>query len=98
MCGALSPLLFIRAIGAGIGFRFLGIAGESANMAATVLARKSISNALPLDESIRGRAYELYVGRGQDSCSEQEDWLQAKREILVTIRLGEETRVACKTV
>ena len=37
--------------------------------------------ALPLEEQIRSRAYELYVDRGNQSGSEADDWLQAEEEI-----------------
>jgi hypothetical protein len=37
---------------------------------------------LPLEERIRRRAYELYLERGNQSGSAQEDWLQAEEEIL----------------
>jgi hypothetical protein len=39
------------------------------------------SEALPLEERIRQRAYELYVQRGNQSGSELDDWLQAEEEI-----------------
>ena len=39
------------------------------------------SEALPLEECIRRRAYELYVQRGNQSGSEYDDWLQAEEEI-----------------
>ena len=37
--------------------------------------------ALPLEERIRRRAYELYIERGNESGSELDDWLQAEDEI-----------------
>ena len=37
--------------------------------------------ALPLEERISRRAYELYVERGNQSGSELDDWLQAEEEI-----------------
>ena len=37
--------------------------------------------ALPLDERIQRRAYELYIQRGNQSGSEFDDWLQAEEEI-----------------
>lgn len=43
--------------------------------------------ALPLEERIRRRAYELYIERGDESGSELNDWLQAEEEIR---RAGEE--------
>lgn len=33
------------------------------------------------EELIRRRAYELFLGRGQASGQELDDWLQAEREI-----------------
>jgi hypothetical protein len=44
-------------------------------------APKSNIETLPLEESIRRRAYELYVRRGNESGSELDDWLQAEDEI-----------------
>ena len=41
----------------------------------------STIEALPLEERIRRRAYELYVERGNQSGSELDDWLQAEEEI-----------------
>jgi Protein of unknown function (DUF2934) len=46
-------------------------------MPATKLAK-----ALPLEERIRSRAFELYVDRGNQSGSETDDWLQAEEEIV----------------
>jgi Protein of unknown function (DUF2934) len=40
--------------------------------------------ALPFEERIRRRAYELYVKRGNQSGSEIDDWLQAEEEELHT--------------
>jgi hypothetical protein len=37
---------------------------------------------LPIEEQIRRRAHELYIGRGNASGSEVDDWLQAEEEIL----------------
>lgn len=42
--------------------------------------RNSPSNA-PSREAIAQRAYELYLARGGADGSEQEDWLQAEREL-----------------
>jgi hypothetical protein len=33
------------------------------------------------DEEIRRRAYEIYLERGEQSGTEQDDWLQAEREL-----------------
>jgi hypothetical protein len=43
---------------------------------------KETQKSLPLEERIRQRAYELYIIRGNESGSEQEDWLQAEAEVL----------------
>ena len=51
-------------------------------MIATARKRESIAEAVPVEEQVRQRAYELYVTRGDESGSELEDWLQAEREIL----------------
>lgn len=37
--------------------------------------------ALPLEERVRLRAYQLYVDRGNESGSELDDWLQAEEEV-----------------
>ena len=52
-------------------------------MASTATASEPISGTLSLEEQIRGRAYELYVKRGSESGSEQDDWFQAEQEILL---------------
>jgi len=51
--------------------------------------RSEGSDALPLEERIRLRARELYIGRGSESGSEIDDWLQAEEELLA----AEEERV-----
>ena len=38
--------------------------------------------AASLESEIRVRAYELYLQRGANGGSEEEDWLQAEREVL----------------
>jgi len=50
-------------------------------MTATAKAREVPIDALPVDERIRQRAYELYVERGNQSGSELDDWLQAEEEV-----------------
>ena len=44
-------------------------------------AKEAPFEALPLEERIRRRAYELYVQKGSQSGSELDDWLQAEEEI-----------------
>jgi hypothetical protein len=51
-------------------------------MPATVKAGVVPIEALPLEECVRRRAYELYVERGNQSGSEVDDWLQAEEEVL----------------
>ena len=51
-------------------------------MPAPARAKETPIEALPLEESIQRRAYELYVERGNQSGSELDDWLQAEEEIL----------------
>jgi hypothetical protein len=51
-------------------------------MTATTKAGEVPIEALPLEECIRRRAYELYVERGNQSGSELDDWLQAEEEML----------------
>ncbi|PYT33780.1 MAG: hypothetical protein DMG58_06495 [Acidobacteria bacterium] len=50
-------------------------------MPATARVKESPSETLPIEESIRRRAYELYVQGGNQSGSELDDWLQAEDEI-----------------
>ena len=50
-------------------------------MPAPAPAKERAIEALPLEERIRRRAYELYVQRGNQSGSEMDDWLQAEEEI-----------------
>jgi hypothetical protein len=51
-------------------------------MPAPAKAKKAPVDAIPLEELIRRRAYELYVERGNQSGSERDDWLQAEEEVL----------------
>jgi outer membrane protein TolC len=51
-------------------------------MPAPATAKETSIEALPLEERIRRRAYELYVERGNQSGSELDDWLQAEEEVL----------------
>ena len=53
-------------------------------MPAPAPAREVPTEALPLEERIQRRAYELYVLRGNQSGSELDDWLQAEEEVLQT--------------
>ena len=54
-------------------------------MPVLVKAREAPIEALPLEEQIQRRAYELYVERGNQSGSELDDWLQAEQEVLQTL-------------
>jgi hypothetical protein len=45
-------------------------------------AKEGPIEALPLEERIQRRAYELYVEHGNQSGSELDDWLQAEEEVL----------------
>lgn len=45
------------------------------------IERSDGSDVLPLEERIRLRAHELYIGRGNESGSELDDWLQAEEEL-----------------
>jgi hypothetical protein len=49
-------------------------------MPVAVREKKAVD--LPLEERIRGRAYELYVQRGGVGASDVDDWLQAEEEVL----------------
>ena len=50
-------------------------------MPAPARAKETLDEALPLDERIRHRAYELYLQRGSQPGLELADWLQAETEI-----------------
>jgi hypothetical protein len=41
-----------------------------------------ISDAPGLENKIRERAHQLYEGRGREPGQDQQDWVQAEREIL----------------
>ena len=41
-----------------------------------------ISHASGLENKIRERAHQLYESRGREPGKEQQDWIQAEREIL----------------
>jgi len=51
-------------------------------MTAPAKAKEAPIEALPLEERIQRRAYELYVERDNQSGSELDDWLQAEEEVL----------------
>ena len=40
-------------------------------------------DAVPSQEKIRTRAYQLYEGRGREPGQEEQDWLRAEQEILI---------------
>lgn len=61
-------------------------------MPAPAPKKETPQESLPLEERIRQRAYELYILRGNESGSEQEDWLQAEAEILETEEQATEDR------
>ncbi|MGA2235802.1 MAG: DUF2934 domain-containing protein [Terriglobales bacterium] len=42
----------------------------------------TMSNAVPSEDRIRVRAYELYQSRGREPGQDEQDWLRAEREIL----------------
>ena len=50
-------------------------------MAVTTTAKAFDDDALPDQERIQKRAYELYVLRGNQSGCELDDWLQAEEEL-----------------
>jgi hypothetical protein len=51
-------------------------------MTSTAPAFEPIHEALPREERIRRRAYELYLNRGGQPGSEADDWRQAEAEEL----------------
>jgi hypothetical protein len=44
--------------------------------------KKPLSEAKPLEDQIRQRAYELYEERGREDGHDVEDWLRAEKEIM----------------
>lgn len=50
-------------------------------MPAPARAKEISIEALPLEERIRRRAYELYLERGNQPGSELDDWLKAEAQI-----------------
>jgi hypothetical protein len=48
--------------------------------------KKSRGHTGPSLEEIRLRAYEIYVERGRTSGQELDDWLQAERELVESLR------------
>jgi hypothetical protein len=57
--------------------------GNQKTMAARAIAipKKNQPQALPLEEQIRQRAYEIYVQRDGQDGSELDDWLHAEAEL-----------------
>lgn len=47
----------------------------------TDLRRRRRDRATATDDAIRGRAYEIYEGRGAEPGHEWDDWFQAEREL-----------------
>jgi hypothetical protein len=44
-------------------------------------AEESLVGRPPREEEIRGRAYEIYLERGEQPGRDLDDWLQAEREL-----------------
>jgi hypothetical protein len=42
----------------------------------------ALPNAVPSEEMIRARAYELYESRGREPGQDEQDWLRAEQEII----------------
>ena len=55
-----------------------GIDTNESELNATAVAEPDLN----LEESIRLRAYELYLERGRTDGSAEEDWLRAENEVL----------------
>ena len=51
-------------------------------MAKSAPAKTPPAKAVPTREEIARRAFEIYMGRGQVSGREVEDWAQAERELI----------------
>jgi hypothetical protein len=54
-------------------------ATRKANIEATAIPAE-IGNPVP-EEEIRGRAYQIYLERGEQPGRDLDDWLQAEREL-----------------
>lgn len=55
--------------------------GATASVTAAPKVPSGISVSSNLEERIRARAYELYLERGDNGGSPEQDWLRAKEEI-----------------
>jgi hypothetical protein len=42
----------------------------------------ALPNAVPSEEMIRARAYDLYESRGREPGQDEQDWLRAEQEII----------------
>ncbi len=60
-----------------------GANGNGANASVTAPAQVSSGTAVvpTIEERIRARAYEIYLERGDNGGSPEQDWLRAKEEI-----------------
>jgi hypothetical protein len=54
---------------------------EAVKLGAEARSRDGLLSSSP-EEEIRRRAFEIYLGRGEEPGNEIEDWLQAERELM----------------
>lgn len=54
---------------------------ETVESGAEIRSREGLAGS-SREEDIRCRAYEIYLGRGEEAGHEIEDWLQAERELM----------------
>jgi hypothetical protein len=55
--------------------------GATASVTTAPIVSSATPGSLGLEEQIRARAYELYLERGDNGGSPEQDWLRAQQEI-----------------
>ena len=58
-----------------------GVATAKAALPTEIPVTTTVSHTTSMEEKIRARAYELYVQRGDNGGSPEQDWLRAVEEI-----------------
>ncbi len=58
---------------------------KSSLQGSKVRAKQIDRSAVPLEQKIRDRAYELYERRGRVDGQDVQDWLQAETEVTTTV-------------
>jgi hypothetical protein len=64
----------------------------AAQQMASVSCAEPITTAMPSDEDIARRAYDIYIEKGCRQGQGQENWLQAEQELKSRLQDGWETR------